>query len=90
MALSALGEVLLTLANAQELSERLPPLSPDHETVALVVARMKVLHRELTGTSGQTVLVTNHSYATVKQARAVLDHVDRERRTAGVYRQHPS
>ena len=42
---SALGDVLITLADAQVLSERLPPLSPDHETVALVVALVALLAR---------------------------------------------
>jgi ABC-type transport system involved in Fe-S cluster assembly fused permease/ATPase subunit len=78
MASSALGEVLITLGAAQELSERLPPLSPDHESVALVVASMKVLQRQLTGTSGQTTLVINHSRETVAQARDVLAEVERK------------
>ena len=72
MPASALGEVLVTLADAQVLSEQLPPLSPDHESVALVVASMKLLQRELTGTSGHTVLVINHSRGTVSQAREQL------------------
>ena len=76
MAGSALGEVLITLGVAQELAERLPPLSADHESVALVVASMKVLHRELTGTSGHTALVINHSHATVAQARELLTRVE--------------
>ena len=77
MSRSALGEVLITLGAAQELSERLPPLSPDHESVALVVASMKVLQRNRTGTSGETALVINHSRATVAQAREVLAEVER-------------
>ena len=84
MPTSVLGDVLLTLADAQELSERLPPLSPDHETVALVVTNMMGLHRELTGRSGQTTLVINHSRATVAQAREVLAAVrDRSRGHSG-------
>ena len=74
---SALGEVLITLGSAQELSERLPPLSPDHESVALVVASMKVLQRNLTATSGQTALAVDRSRATVAQAREVLAEVER-------------
>jgi hypothetical protein len=78
MARSAtLGEVLITLGAAQELSERLPPLSPDHESVALIVASMKVLHRRLTGTTGDTAVVINHSRATVAQAREVRADVER-------------
>jgi glutamate racemase len=81
---SALGDVLVTLADAQELAEQLPPLSPDHETVVLVVTNMKVLHHELTGRSGQTVLVINHSRATVAQAREVLAAVrHRSSRSSG-------
>ena len=83
MSRSALGEVLITLGAAQELSERLPPLSPDHESVALVVASMKVLHRSLTGTSGDTALVINHSRATVAQAREVLAEVERRTGRSG-------
>lgn len=84
MSRSALGEVLITLGSAQELSERLSPLSPDHESVALVVASMKVLQRSLTGTSGATTLVINHSRATVAQAREVLAEVERRQRRGGV------
>jgi hypothetical protein len=75
MPASALGEVLVTLADAQELSEQLPPLSRDHETVALVVASMKSLHRGLVGTKGRAELVINHSLATVYQAREQLAEV---------------
>ena len=84
MSRSALGEVLITLGAAQELSERLPPLSPDHESVALVVASMKVLRRSLTGTSGATALVINHGHATVAQAREVLAEVERRQGRSGV------
>jgi len=77
MSRSARGGVLVTLGAAQELSERLPPLSPDHESVVLIVASMKVLQRRLTGTSGDTALVINHSRVTVSQAREVLAEVER-------------
>jgi hypothetical protein len=73
---STLSEVLVTLADAQELSERLPPLSPDHETVALVIARMKVLHRDVTRVSGRAALVVNNARASVAQARDVLARVE--------------
>jgi hypothetical protein len=76
MPISALAEVLLTLADAQELSERLPPMAYDRETVALVVASMKVLHRDITGVSGHTEAVIDHTRATMARAREVLTHVD--------------
>lgn len=80
MTSSALSEVLVTLADAQELSERLPPLSPDHETVALVITRMKGLHRDITRVRvrvrGRAALVVNHARASVAQARDELARVE--------------
>jgi hypothetical protein len=73
---SALSEVLVTLADAQELSERLPPLSPDHETVALVITRMKGLHRDITRVRGRPALVVNHARESVAQARDELARVE--------------
>jgi hypothetical protein len=76
MTSSALSEVLVTLADAQELSERLPPLSPDHQTVALVITRMKGLHRDITRVSGRAALVVNHARESVAQARDELARVE--------------
>ena len=78
MTSSALSEVLVTLADAQELSERLPPLSPDHETGALGITRMKGLHRAITRVRvrGRAALVVNHARASVAQARDELARVE--------------
>jgi hypothetical protein len=78
MTSSALSEVLVTLADAQELSERLPPLSPDHETFTLVITRMRGLHRDITRVRvrGRAALVVNHARASVAQARDELARVE--------------
>ena len=77
MPASPLSDVLVTLAHAQALSERLPPLSADVEAVALVIAALKVLHRNITGVNGRATLVINHTRASVAQARAAMARIER-------------
>jgi hypothetical protein len=80
MSPSPLSDVLVTLAQAQRLSERLPPRSADLEAVAIVIATMKALHREVTGVNGRAILVINHTRASVEHARAAIARIERGQR----------
>ena len=61
---------------AERLLDRLTPLDPDHETVALAVASLRETYQNLTdGMSERTPVVIVHSRESIERTRSLLDHV---------------
>lgn len=58
---------------AERLLDRIPPLDPDHETVALAVASLRQTYRSLTdGMSERTPTMISHSRESIERTRSLL------------------
>ena len=69
-------ETLEAWREAERLLERLTPLDPDHETVALAVASLRDTYQSLTaGASERTPALLAHSRTSIDRTRALLDRV---------------
>ena len=69
-------ETLEAWREAERLLDRLPPLDPDHETVAAMVAMLREAYQSLTdGASERTPAVIDHSRDTIERARDLLERV---------------
>jgi len=66
------GDVLDTWGDARELLDRLPPLSPDHETVRLAVARLQGTYQILTDRFGRSSDAVIGSEAVLRDAEALI------------------
>ena len=61
---------------AERLLDRLPPLDPDHETVALAVASLRQTYQNLTdGMSERTPVVIAQSRESIERTRSLLARV---------------
>ncbi len=72
---AAVAEALDTWREAERLLAELPPLSPDHETVALVVAHSREVYGRLTGDVDVTADVISRSHERMARARDVLQGI---------------
>lgn len=69
-------ETLEAWREAERLLERLPPLDPDHESVALAVASLRETYQSLTaGASERTPALLRRSRTSIDQTRALLSRV---------------
>ncbi len=57
---------------AERTLERMPPSSPDHETVALVALRLRETYQRLTDSSDVSDEIVERSRAMVDEAHALL------------------
>lgn len=65
---------------AERLLDRLTPLDPDHETVALAVASLRRTYQSLTdGMSERTPAMIAHSRESIEQTRSLLALVHAKR-----------
>lgn len=61
---------------AERLLDRLTPLDPDHETVALAVASLRDTYQNLTdGMSERTPVLIAHSRDSIERTRSLLGRV---------------
>ncbi|HET8786807.1 MAG TPA: hypothetical protein VFM38_14300 [Candidatus Limnocylindrales bacterium] len=69
-------ETLEAWRDAERLLERLPPLDPDHESVALAVGSLRDTYKTLTaGASERTPALLARSRTSIDRSRALLDRV---------------
>jgi len=71
----AIHEALETWREAERLLAALPPLSPDHETVRLVVAELLITYHELTAMGGATEATLDSSRRVIAESRATMHRV---------------
>jgi hypothetical protein len=65
-------DVLEVWGDARELLDRLPPLSPDHETVRLAVTRLQGTYQILTDRFGRSSDAVIGSEAVLRDAEALI------------------
>ena len=70
-------EALAAWREGERLLQALPPLSPDHETVALAVAQLRDVYSTLTTSSDVTASALSSSRSTVEQAARVIAEAKR-------------
>lgn len=69
----AVEEVLAAWRDAERLLDELPPVDPDHETVRLAVATLRLTYQQLTtGSATDTQLVLVQSLETIERTRTLL------------------
>jgi hypothetical protein len=69
-------ETLEAWREAERLLERLPPVHPDHESVALAVSSLRETYQNLTaGVSERTPAMLTHSRASIDRTRELLDRI---------------
>ena len=69
-------ETLEAWREAERLLERLPPVHPDHESVALAVRSLRETYQDLTtGVSDRTPAIINHSRESIDSTRQLLDRI---------------
>ncbi|MFL5686033.1 MAG: hypothetical protein ACJ77D_08270 [Chloroflexota bacterium] len=69
-------ETLETWRDAERLLEQLPPVHPDHESVALAVSSLRETYQNLTaGASERTPAVVTHSRASIERTRELLERI---------------
>ena len=80
MAVTIVQDALEAWREAERLLDRLPPLHPDHETVALAVASLRETYRLLTdGASERTPAMISHSRESIDRTRDLLARVRAKR-----------
>ena len=70
-------KALAAWREGERLLEELPPLSPDHETVALAVARLREVYSSLTTSREVTPSALSTSRSTVEEAARVIAEAKR-------------
>jgi hypothetical protein len=74
--LTIVEETLEAWRHAERLLERIPPVHPDHESVALAVRSLRETYQDLTaGTSDRTPAVLSHSRESIDRTRELLDGI---------------
>jgi D-glycero-D-manno-heptose 1,7-bisphosphate phosphatase len=71
------NETRQALREAEELLEKLPPLSPDHETVRTVVVQLRQTLREAHGSTESSRRALTASRNTIEQARKLVADLSR-------------
>ncbi len=69
---TTVAEALEVWREAERLLEELPPLSPDHETVAVIAAESRDLYQRLTNDADLTANVLARSHQRIGEAQALL------------------
>jgi hypothetical protein len=69
-------EALETWREAERVLDALPPASPDHETVALLVYEMRSMYQRLTDSGIASAEVLTASLETLEAARSLLRRLD--------------
>jgi len=67
---------------AERALEDLPELSPDHESVVLLVVQLRAIHRRLTTARGLSNDVQSYCRGAIAASRELLTRVRSERRVA--------
>jgi histidinol phosphatase-like enzyme len=70
-------ETRSALNAAEELLDKLPPLSPDHETVRVVVVRLRQMNERARRSSDMTKRALTESRHTIQGARDLIDTIGR-------------
>lgn len=79
------ARVLEAWRRGERLLDQLSPVDPDHETVALAVARLRAAYHSLTRRTVRSIDVLDRSNAVVSETTSLLDRVEerlRNRREA--------
>lgn len=74
--MTIVDDALEAWREAERLLDRLPPLDPDHETVALAVASLRQTYHDLTnGASERTPLIIAASRESIERTKGLLKQV---------------
>jgi hypothetical protein len=69
-------DALKAWREAERLLDRLPPVDPDHESVALAAASLRLTYQKLTdGASERTPAIVAHTRDSIERTRALLVRV---------------
>lgn len=69
-------ETLEAWRDAERLLKRIPPVDPDHASVALAVRSLRETYQDLTaGASDRTPAVLSQSRASIDRTRELLDRI---------------
>ena len=70
-----MAKILVEWRDAERLLEELPPLSPDHETVRLMIAHLRVTYASLSATKDITQVALDNNRRVVAEAHELLEEV---------------
>ena len=70
-------ETLEAWRDAERLLKRIPPVDPDHASVALAVRSLRETYQDVTAPSDRTPAVLSQSRASIDRTRELLDRIPR-------------